>query len=312
MRRSSDGEGRKSLERNGFFMFRESVAARNRKRLMVVLGLTSTLLVIEVIGGFLTHSLALLSDAGHMLSDVGGLALALLAIRFAQKSATPEKTYGYYRAEILAALTNGVVLIFVSGYILYESYRRFIEPPEVKSLPMLVVAGVGLVVNLMGMFILRGSSKGSLNIKGAYLEVWSDTLSSAGVIGAGVVMLTTKWYLADPIISAVIGLFILPRTWELLKESVNVLLEGTPTHISISEVHEAMMKVAGVERIHDLHIWTLTSGIEAMSGHVVVSGMKDGPLILEQLHSLLDERFHITHTTIQLEDRERKQEAVEF
>ncbi|MFQ6093340.1 MAG: cation diffusion facilitator family transporter [bacterium] len=233
-------------------------------------------------------------------------------MRFAQKSATPQKTYGYYRAEILAALTNGVVLIFVSGYILYESYQRFIEPPEVKSAPMLAVAAIGLVVNLMGIFILRGPSKGSLNIKGAYLEVWSDTLSSAGVIGAGLIMLTTGWYYADPIISVVIGLFILPRTWELLKESVNVLLEGTPTHISVREVHEAMMQVAGVERIHDLHVWTLTSGIEALSGHVVVSGMKDGPLILEQLHSLLNKKFNITHTTIQLEDKEKKEEAVEF
>ena len=210
-----------------------SASGKNKKRLMVVLALTSFYLIAEVVGGFLTGSLALLADAGHMLTDVGGLALALLAIKFAERPATPERTYGFYRVEILAALTNAVVLIGISIYILYEAYERFLNPPEVQSGTMIFIAIIGLIINIVGVFILRAGSKESLNMKGAYFEVLSDLLTSVGVIIAGVIMLTTGWYYADPIISAGIGLFIFPRTWALLKDAVGVLLEGTPSDVNI-------------------------------------------------------------------------------
>ncbi|MGI0016822.1 MAG: cation diffusion facilitator family transporter, partial [Nitrososphaera sp.] len=206
-------------------------AGQNKRRLAIVFGLTFVYLFAEVIGGLLTRSLALLADAGHMLTDVAGLGLALFAIKFAERPATPERTYGYYRVEILAAQTNAIVLIGISFYILYEAYRRFLDPPEVASKPMLLIASIGLIVNLAGLLILRAGSFESLNIKGAYFEVLSDMLTSVGVIIAGIVMWTTGWYYADPLISAGIGLFILPRTWKLLREAVGVLLEGTPSEI---------------------------------------------------------------------------------
>jgi cobalt-zinc-cadmium efflux system protein len=205
-----------------------SAAARNKRPLTIVFFTTLAYLVAEVVGGWWTGSLALLADAGHMLTDVAGVGLALLAIRFGEKPATPQRTFGYYRFEILAALTNAVVLILISIYILYEAYFRFLNPPKVESGTMMWVAGVGMAVNLYGVFLLRKSSGESLNMKGAYFEVLSDLLTSVGVLIAGVIMITTKWYYADPLLSAGIGLFILPRTWALLKESVNVLLEGTP------------------------------------------------------------------------------------
>lgn len=211
-----------------------SSASQNKRRLAIVFGLTALYLVAEVIGGLLTHSLALLADAGHMLIDVAGLGLALFAIKFAERPATPERTYGYYRVEILAALTNAVVLIGISVYILYEAYERFQNPLEVASKTMLIVATIGLGVNIVGLLILRAGSAHSLNIKGAYFEVVSDMLTSIGVIIAAIIMWTTGWYYADPLISAGIGLFILPRTWALLRESVSVLLEGTP---SVKEQH---------------------------------------------------------------------------
>jgi len=190
-------------------------AGRNKRRLAIVLGLTTLYLIAEVVGGLLTGSLALLADAGHMLTDVAGLGLALLAIRFAERPATPERTYGFYRVEILAALANAVILIFISFYILYEAYGRFMNPPEVESKVMLLIAGIGLVINVVGILVLRAGASESLNMKGAYFEVLSDLLTSVGVIIAGLIMLTTGWYYADPLLSAGLGLFILPRTWML-------------------------------------------------------------------------------------------------
>ena len=203
----------------------QSASSRNKKSLAIVFGLTSLYLAVEVIGGLWTGSLALLADAGHMLTDVAGVGLALLAIWFAERPASPARTYGYYRVEILAALTNAVVLILISLYILYEAYQRFKDPPEVQSAGMLGVASVGLVVNIIGIYVLRGGSRESLNMKGAYFEVLSDMLTSIGVIVAGTIMLTTGWYYADPIISAGIGLFILPRTWALLKDLICAVLK---------------------------------------------------------------------------------------
>ena len=220
-------------------------AGKNKRRLTIVFGLTALYLVVEVIGGLLTGSLALLADAGHMLTDVAGLGLALVAIRFAKRPATPERTYGFYRVEILAALANAVVLVGISFYILYEAYQRFRDPPEVQSGMMLLVAFVGLIVNIIGIYLLRSASEESLNMKGAYFEVLSDMLTSIGVIVAGVIMLTTGWYYADPLISAGIGLFILPRTWMLLRDAVGVLLEGTPSDINLAALREAISGLLG-------------------------------------------------------------------
>ena len=276
-------------------------AGKNKKRLSVVLGLTTTYLVAEVVGGLLTGSLALLADAGHMLTDVAGLALALIAIRFAESPATPERTYGYYRVEILAALTNAIILIGISLYILYEAYERFRNPPEVQSGAMLAVAAIGLAVNIVGIYLLRSASEESLNMKGAYFEVLSDMLTSIGVMVAAIIMLTTGWYYADPLISAGIGLFILPRTWVLLRDVVGVLLEGTPSDVNLTALREAVTGISGVADIHDLHVWSLTSGVNAMSTHVVMANGAASDKLLERIRKLVTSDFPIAHVTIQIE-----------
>lgn len=281
-----------------------SAGAQHRRALMLTFGLTFTYFIVEVVGGLLTNSLALLADAAHMLTDVGGLGLALFAIWITQRPASPAKTYGYYRVEILAALANALILFWVSFYILYEAYRRFREPPEVNSLPMMIVAVVGLAVNLIGIYNLRRGSKDSLNVQGAFLEVVSDTLGSVGVIVAGLIMYFTGWYYADPIFSVLIGLFILPRTWGLMTQAVNVLLEGTPAHINLKAVEDVMRSISGVAAVHDLHVWTITSGMDALSAHIVLEdgvSLQAGQKILEMLNAQLKERFGLEHTTIQME-----------
>ena len=278
-----------------------SAAGKNKKRLAIVLALTTAYLVAEVIGGLLTHSLALLADAGHMLTDVAGLAFALLAIRFAERPATPERTYGYYRIEILAALVNAVVLIGISLYILYEAYERFRNPPEVQSGGMLAVALVGLVVNIAGIYLLKSASEESLNMKGAYFEVLSDMLTSIGVIAAGIIMLTTGWYYADPIISAGIGVFILPRTWMLLRDAVGVLLEGTPHDVNLAALRESIQTVEGVADVHDLHVWSLTSGMNAMSVHAVLADHSLHDEVLAAVQKKVTSEFKIAHATVQVE-----------
>jgi cobalt-zinc-cadmium efflux system protein len=291
-----------------------SATAQNRRALLMTFALTFSYFIVEVVGGILTNSLALLADAAHMLTDVFGLGLALFATWISQKPATPEKTYGYYRFEILAALANAVVLFFISFYILYEAYYRFKSPPEVASLPMMMIAVVGLGVNLAGLWILRSGAKESLNVQGAFLEVVSDALGSVGVIIAGLIMLVTGWYYADPIFSVLIGLFILPRTWRLLMQAINVLLEGTPAHINLAAVEETMLEVDGVEKIHDLHVWTITSGIEALSTHIVLADNcdpKNADRVLEQLTKLLKEKFGIDHSTIQIEKSSRHEKEMQ-
>lgn len=278
-----------------------SAAGKNKNRLAIVLGLTTFYLLAEVVGGLLTHSLALLADAGHMLTDVAGLGMALLAIRFAEKEATPEHTYGFYRVEILAALTNAVVLIGISLYVLYEAYERFRNPPEVQSTAMLLVALVGLAINIAGIFILRSGAGESLNMKGAYFEVLSDLLTSVGVIVAGLVMLTTGWYYADPLISAGIGLFILPRTWLLMRDAVGVLLEGTPSDVNITAVRKGIESVAGVAGVHDLHVWSLTSGVNAMSVHAVLADGATHDDVLAAVQRHVTSNFKISHVTVQVE-----------
>lgn len=257
----------------------------------------------QIVGGLVTGSLALLADAGHMLTDVAGLGLALLAIRFAKRPASPTRTYGYYRVEILAALTNAIVLFGISGYVLYEAYQRFRDPPEISTGGMLVVAGIGMVVNIAGVFILRGTTGQSLNMKGAYFEVLSDLLTSVGVIIAAVIMIVTKWYYADPIISAGIGLFIIPRTWILLRDAVGVLLEGTPSDVNLEALRSALGSIDGVEGVHDLHVWSLTSGVNAMSVHVVADDRAAHDMLLTEVARVASAEFKIAHTTVQVEPR---------
>lgn len=287
-----------------------SVTAKNRRSLWVVFGLTFAYFFAEVAGGLVTNSLALLADAAHMLTDVGGLGLALFAARVSTRPPTPQRTYGLYRVEILAALANAVVLFVMAFFILFEAYRRFREPPEVASLPMLAVAAVGLLVNLVGIWVLHRSSGESLNMKGAYLEVVSDLLGSVGVIVAAGVMWATGWYYADPIFSVVIGLFILPRTWGLMKQAVYVLLEATPAHINLSEVEAVLVRVEGVASVHDLHVWTITSGIDALSVHLVLAApggtAADADAVTVRASAVLKETFGIAHTTIQVESVDRR------
>jgi cobalt-zinc-cadmium efflux system protein len=270
--------------------------------LVWALGLTLTYMAAEVVGGLLTGSLALLADAAHMLTDAGGLALALLAIRFGERPATPQRTYGYLRAEVLSALANAVVLLVLTIYILYEAYRRFVDPPEVIGGPMLAVATVGLVVNLISMRLLSGGSSESLNVKGAYFEVLSDMLGSLGVIVAAVIVMVTGWRLADPIVGAGIGLFIVPRTWSLLSQVTHILLEGTPPQVDVVLLERRLAEIPGVAGVHDLHVWTITSGLDAMSGHLVVPGAGDAARVLRHARQILADEFKVDHVTIQIED----------
>ncbi|WP_223598497.1 cation diffusion facilitator family transporter [Chryseobacterium sp. GVT01B] len=279
-----------------------SAGSRHKKSLLIVLCLSGTYLIAEVIGGIMTNSLALLADAAHMLTDVVGLLLAFIAIKIGERKADPSRTYGYYRTEILAAVVNAVVLLGISIYVLFEAYQRFQNPPEVQSKSMLIVAGIGLIVNIVGMMILRKDSEGSLNMKGAYFEVLSDMLTSVGVMIAGVIMLTTGWYYADPLISAAIGLLIFPRTWRLLKEAINVLLEGTPKDVDIHELRTSLEKTPGVKNVHDLHVWSLTSSVNAMSAHVVKEAEYSQNQLLKILTDTTVNNFKISHTTFQIEE----------
>lgn len=292
---------------------KQSHAHRTGSReLKIVLVMTAAYMLAETIGGILTNSLALLADAGHMLSDVGSLGLSLIAMRFAAKPRTANMTYGYYRAEILAALVNGVTLVGISIFIFYEAATRFQSPRTVLSAPMLVVASAGLLVNLGGALILSRKKGESLNVRGAFLHVLADALGSVGAIAAGGIMLATGWYLADPIVSVLIALLILFSSWRLLKESVTVLMEGAPPHINSMEIEEAIKNIPGVEEVHDLHIWTVTSGFDAISAHVVVmdSGtVFDAQKVLKQVRLLTKQRFNIEHTTIQIEHRQGSPKA---
>jgi cobalt-zinc-cadmium efflux system protein len=278
-----------------------TAAARSRGALVATLALTVAFLVVEVVAAFVTRSLALLADAGHMLADAGGLALALFAVWIAARPATAEKSYGYYRVEILAALVNAVVLLGVAGWILVQAWQRLFVPEPIAAAPMLVVAVLGLVVNLACAWLLHDGAGESLNVRAAYVDVLGDAATSAGVIVAAAIVLLTGWTLADPITSAVIAVLVVARTWTLLTQAVNVLLEGTPAHLEPGEIDEAIRQVPGVRRVHDLHVWTLTSGREAMSAHVVVDDVRESDRLLEALHNVLHARFGIDHTTIQIE-----------
>jgi cobalt-zinc-cadmium efflux system protein len=279
-----------------------TAAGRHKSRLTGALGLTAAFMTVEVATGLWTGSLALIADAVHMLTDAGGLALALIAIRFAERPASPQKTYGYVRMEVLSALANAVVLLLVTIYILYEAYGRFVDPPEILGGPMLAVAVLGLAVNLLSMKLLAAGSTDSLNVKGAYFEVLSDMLGSLGVILAAAIVMLSGWRLADPIIGAGIGLFIIPRTWTLLKQAIHILMEGTPPQVDLTLLERRLLALPGVTAVHDLHVWTLTSGIDAMSCHLIVGDLtRAGETLALARRSMLDD-FGLKHSTIQIED----------
>ena len=284
-----------------------SAAAAGARRLVVVLLLVVGYLIAEVIGGLLTNSLALLADAAHMFTDAAGIGLALLAIWFGGRPATPAKSFGYYRVEIFAAVANAVILFGVAGYILYEAIQRFAAPPEVIGLPMLAVATGGLVVNLVSMRLLHASAQTSLNLRGAYLEVIGDLLGSVAVIVASAVIILTGWTPIDPIASVVIAVLILPRTWSLLREAVDILLQATPRGVDLEEVRRHVRRAQGVADIHDLHAWTLTSGQHVVSLHAVMERDADPASVLDELCACLTDDFDMEHSTIQLEtiDRQR-------
>lgn len=281
-----------------------SATGKNRRALWITFLLTFSFFIVEVIGAISTKSLALFADAGHMLTDVAGIAFALFASWIAQRPPSVRKTYGYYRIEILTAAMNAVILFMISGYILYEACQRFYAPKQVVSFPLLIIASIGLLVNVFSMLLLHRGSKESLNIEGAFLEVVSDALGSVAVIIAAIIMMATKWYYIDPIMAVFIGLFIIPRTWKLLMKAINILMEGTPEGIHIEEVEKEIQSIEGVKLIHDLHVWTITSGVNALSGHVVVTKdmtLQDSQVLLEKINTRLDEAFHIEHTTLQFE-----------
>jgi len=279
---------------------RAPLRAESAQRMTVVLALSALVMIAEAVGAYLSGSLALLADAGHMLVDVGALALALLAARIAQRPATPERSFGLVRFEILAALINGAVLIAVAVGIGIEAYRRLQSPGTIRAGLLVGIASVGLVANLGGAAILHRGHGHSLNQRGAYLHLVSDALGSLGALAAGVVILATRWTLADPLISVGIALLILGGAWRLVKECVDILLEATPAHISLPAVHERIAAVPGVESVHDLHVWTVTSGVVAMSGHLVVKDPTANQRVLEDVQQRM-EGFGIAHVTVQLE-----------
>jgi cobalt-zinc-cadmium efflux system protein len=276
------------------------------RRLALALAITGIYFFAEVVGGLLTNSLALLSDAGHMFSDTAALGLSLCAFQIARRPATSKKTFGYQRLEILAALINGLVLWLVVGVIFTEAYRRFLDPPEVHAPGMLVVALAGLAVNVVAGRILYACNQGNLNIRGAFLHVLGDALGSVGAIVAAVIILLTGWTLADPAISVLIGVLILYTSWELVRESVDILMQSVPRGIDTADVQRAMEQVTGVLKVHDLHVWTVTSGVFTLSAHAVIQESGNPQAILDQMEARLKNGFSIEHTTIQLETEDRE------
>ncbi|TCS37918.1 cobalt-zinc-cadmium efflux system protein [Paucimonas lemoignei] len=275
---------------------------QNERALRFALLLTTTFLIAEVVAGVLTGSLALISDAAHMFTDAAALAIALVAVRIGKRPADSQRTFGYYRFEILAAAFNAILLFLVAIYILFEAYQRLKNPPEIQSTGMLIVAVLGLGINLVSMRLLSGGKEHSLNVKGAYLEVWSDMLGSLGVIAGALIIRFTGWSWVDSLVAVAIGLWVLPRTWLLLKESLNVLLEGVPEGIGLDKVQQALLAVPGVQSLHDLHVWTISSGKVSLTVHVVCAATEmPNDRLLAAIRSMLATQFDIHHSTVQLE-----------
>jgi cobalt-zinc-cadmium efflux system protein len=282
--------------------------ARHRNRLAWAFALILAFFIVEVVAGFVTNSLALLSDAGHMLTDVIGLGMALAAIqlasRFESRQPTERRTshtFGLYRLEILAAFVNALLLFVVAIWVMIEAVRRLFDEPEVLGLPMLIVAVLGLIANVVAFLLLRQGAKESLNVEGAYLEVLADTVGSLGVILAAVLLEAFDWAWVDPVVAAAIGLWILPRTWRLGGRAVRILLQAAPQRIDLDAIEADLTNIAGVVDVHDLHVWTLTSEMDAASAHLMTSEGSDGHAVLDQARHLLVERYDIAHATFQVE-----------
>jgi cobalt-zinc-cadmium efflux system protein len=280
---------------------RRSKSRANQRRLLIALAIAACYMVAEVIGGVLTGSLALLADAGHMLSDVFALSMSVLAIRIAQRPPTASRTYGYYRTEILAALGHGVLLVCVSVAIFFEAWERMGTPREVLGGPMLLIAAGGLVANLAGLAVLNTGKHDNLNVRGAWLHVLSDALGSVGALAAGAAIWAFGWMWADTVASLLIGLLVIHSSWALLRETLDILMEAAPAHIDVPEIHRTIAEVPGVLAVHDLHVWTITSGLVALSGHVVSGDGERHGRLLQVICDRLHERFGIDHATIQIE-----------
>ncbi|MBA2606521.1 MAG: cation diffusion facilitator family transporter [Acidobacteriota bacterium] len=270
-------------------------------RLKIALGLTAVYMFAEAFGGWLTNSLALLADAGHMLTDVGALTLTLAAIWFAARPATSGKTYGYYRLEILAAFVNGIALVLICLWVIYEAVERWSTPPEVKGFELILIASGGLLVNLFAAWLLHSGHQHDLNMRGAFLHVVGDALGSVTAIAAGVAITFFGWLWADAVGSVLISLIIIFGAWRLIRESVNVLLEGTPSHINLTAVEQTILQTKNVENVHDLHVWTITSGMEALSVHIVHRENVVQAALLREIRTKLHDEFGIDHLTIQME-----------
>lgn len=275
----------------------------NKKGLTIALIITAGIMLLEFFGGIITNSLALLSDSGHMLSDASSLVLSLVAIWFATKPSSPNKTYGFYRFEILAALFNGVTLFVIAGFIVWEAIQRFYNPPTVASGSMMLIASIGLFANLLSAWALmrKGDVKNNVNLRSAYLHVIGDALGSVGAIVAGLVMWLFGWYVADPIISVLVALLILKGAWGVIKHTIHILMEGTPITIDQDEVKKALESIEGVIDVHDLHIWTITSGLDSLSCHILIEDHQDSQKVLQNAIHIIEEKFKILHTTIQIE-----------
>ena len=271
--------------------------------LWIALVITIVIMVAEVAGGFLSNSLALLGDAGHMFTDVFSLGLSLFAYTMAKRPPNSTRTYGYHRMEVMAALTNGALLIIISIAIFYEAYIRFSSPPEIKGPLMLIIASIGLIGNIAGIYVLKDAHTQNLNIRSAFLHIVGDTLSSVGVIIGGVLIITEKWYFVDPIISILIGGIIIRGALGIVFESSSILLEYVPGNIDPDTVNRALLGINGIKNVHDLHIWAITSGLYSMSSHIMIDDAKisEGALIIGQVEALMKEKFDIAHTTVQLE-----------
>ncbi len=278
-----------------------SAGARNKRPLLIAFLLTLTYMFVEAGAGLITGSLALLSDAGHMLTDVVGLGMAIAAVQFAQSKRSRSHTYGLYRLEVLAALANALLLFGVAAFVLFEAYRRISDPPDVAGGPVIIVAVIGLCVNLISFSLLRRGAGESLNVRGAYLEVMSDALGSLGVIISGIILITTGWEYADAIIGAAIGLFILPRTYRLAQGALRILLEVAPSEIDVDLVELKLRGIPGVEEVHDLHVWTLTSGLEAATAHVTITNSDSLGFVLDAARDVFENDFNVHHVTLQCE-----------
>ena len=277
-------------------------AGASTKRLTIALALTTVFLLAELVGAFMFKSLALLSDAAHMFTDSAALAIALAAVKIGQRAPDDQRTFGYRRFEILAAAFNAILLFVVAGYILIEGIKRFFDPQPVESVGMLAIASIGLIVNLIAMRILAGGKDDSLNIKGAYLEVWADMLGSLGVIGAAIVIYLTGLNWIDPIVAIGIGLWVLPRTWTLLRDTTHILLQGVPRGFDLNEIRAAIAEVAGISGVHDLHLWSVAGDDASLTAHVVLADGVDGNSARQAVVDMLDARFAIHHATIQTEE----------